>query len=118
MFELLPLLQPIAAQVETVASTVGAAYEKNVFVGTIVILSIAVVTLFSLLVKSYKDRGAELKTAHIDHNKAMTAKSEQIAAEFKEKDDKLYKLLERVVEALSQNSNQVNVLTEEIRRAR
>jgi cell division septation protein DedD len=118
MHELLLLLQPIAAQVEAVADTVGSAYEKNVFVGTIILLAFAVVVLFLTLNKSYKDRATEMKAAHDEHNAAMAAKSAQITAEFKEKDEKLYTLLERVTEALAQNSNKVNALTEEIRRSR
>jgi predicted Zn-dependent protease len=103
--------------VEAVADTVGGAYEKNVFVGTIILLAFAVVTLFFTLMKSYKDRAAEMKTAHDEHNAAMAAKSAQIAAEFKEKDEKLYTLLERVTEALARNSNHLNTLTEEVRRS-
>jgi hypothetical protein len=105
----------MASQVGAVADTVEKAYEKNVFVATIILLSIAVVALFTLLVKSYKDRGTELKETNETHRLAMEAKSKSVSAEFEKKDDRIFSLIERVTESMTSVSHNLQNFTEEIR---
>lgn len=112
------LLPTIPAQAGTVVDTVSKAYEKNVFIGTIALLAIAVVVLFGLLLKSYRDRAAELKEINLKHEDALKAMRENDAARYKEQDERIYALLERVTSALSDVSNTVRNFTEELRALR
>lgn len=111
----LHLLPTIGSQVGVVAGTVEKAFEKNAYIGTITLLSIAVVGLFIMLVKSYKDRGNELKETHETHRLAMEAKSKTVSAEVEKKDERIFTLIERVTEAMANVSNNLQNFTEEIK---
>lgn len=118
MRDLIFFFRGLPTQAETVVNTVSKAYENDVLIGTIALLVVAVLGLFGLLLRSYRDRAVELKAINAKHEEAIKAMRESNAARSKEQDERIYTLLERVTSALVNVSNTVSNFTDELRALR
>jgi len=97
-----------AGQAEAAAKVVAAAFEKNVYIGVITLETIALVALFTLLIRSFSAAKKELANAHIDHAAAMKQRSVDVSLEFKEKDEKLMGVVVKMMEVAKDVTNSVD----------
>jgi hypothetical protein len=132
----LTILGAMAAQAESVAKVVGDAYERNALVASVIMLVLAVVALFGLLGKSWRDRAIEQRehahrlqdvaaqhteqVKHLSeaHLNATSQRQEVMLAEFREKDTRMVELIERVVTVNVDVNNTMKTLIELVKERR
>ena len=126
----LPLLHLLAAQAELAAKVVTEAYEKNAYVGTIIILAVGLVGVFSLLTLSWRNRAEDaavqatatsalhkanqdkLQAAHDAHLAAMAAQAVAADAERERARAQIFDMMGATTKALADVSNDLRNHTE------